>query len=209
MFVAGLQVRQLTPRSRVLQSTTPFVQSECTGGYLCGTEFQQQGCYASPDYSTCSYNAAVGQSYCTVCICYGSDSGVCDTSSGSTTGTSQPDIYTGDASTRTLYLSFKSLVVLWLFCVWFNAFGFFCCFWYFCSLFLFWCFFISLIFQISHVRFRFSRLSFLAFVSSIPHFVRLFFNTQLRSAAFKLLWKYFLLEATLVDICVVIIFTSS
>ena len=142
MFAPGLQVRQLTPRSHTLQYTTPFVQSECTGGYLCGTQFQQQGCYASPDYSTCSYNAAAGESYCTVCICYGSDSGVCDTSSSgswSTTGTPQPDLYTGDASITMTRLSFKSLVVLWLFCIWFNALGFFCCFWYLFLLLFFCC----------------------------------------------------------------------
>ena len=51
------------------------------------------------------------------------------------------------------------------------------------------CFFISLVFQISRVQFRLSRCSFFAFVSSIPYFVQLVFNTQLRRAAFELLWK--------------------
>jgi hypothetical protein len=126
----GVQVRQLTPRDRTIQPATPFVQSECTGGYLCGGDFQQQGCYASPDYSTCSYDSSSGESMCTVCICYGSTGGVCDSSSSSaSTSTAQPDLYTGAGSRMSF--SFKSFVVLLLFCLWFNSFGLFCCFWYF------------------------------------------------------------------------------
>jgi hypothetical protein len=79
----------LYPRAHTLQFAQPFPQSECTGGYLCGTAFQQQGCYATPDYSTCHFDASLGYSTCTVCICQGFDSGEngCDTSSpGTNTG---------------------------------------------------------------------------------------------------------------------------
>lgn len=147
---SGWQVRQLTPRSHELQYTTPFPQSQCTGGYLCGTEFQQHGCYASPDYSSCSYDSAAGESYCTICICYGSDS-ECDSSSGQAGTTPQPEIFPAAASMTSF--SFKSFVCLLLFCVWFNALGSFYCFWY---LFLFFLFAVSLShwFQISHVLSR-------------------------------------------------------
>jgi hypothetical protein len=124
-----LQVRQIAPRSYEIETTTPFVQSECTGGHLCGAQFQQ-GCYASPDFSTCSYSPSEGVSMCTVCICYGSESGGgCDKGSGSATTTPQPDLFS--AATSTVRFSFKSVIVLLLcFCVWFDVLGLFCCFWY-------------------------------------------------------------------------------
>lgn len=129
-----VQVHPLLPRSHTLTFTTPFVQSQCTGGYLCGTAFQQNGCYATPDYSTCHFDASLGLSTCTVCICNGYDNGEtgCDTSSsggsgsggGGTTVYVQPsptnsggqsDLFTGVSSKR--FVSKKLLVGFASFCV--------------------------------------------------------------------------------------------
>ena|SRR5436190_3819460 len=120
-----LEIRELSPRAHSLQYTTPFIQSQCTGGYLCGPDFLDRGCYASPDYSTCYYDSAQGSSVCTVCICYGMDSGEngCDTSApGSPTGVAHPSLFVG-SSNKPHVVSFKSVIGLFLVCVWFNVFG--------------------------------------------------------------------------------------
>ena len=77
-----VQVHRLYERAHKLQYSSPFIQSQCTSGALCGAQFARQGCYASPDYSTCHYDSSQGVSTCTVCICYGFDTGQsgCDTS---------------------------------------------------------------------------------------------------------------------------------
>ena len=123
--VGALEVRGLSPRAHTLQYTTPFIQSQCTGGSLCGSDFVAMGCYASPDYSTCYYDSAQGYSLCTVCICYGMDSGEngCDISApGSPTATPHPDLYLGRSSKQHV-VSFKLVIGLFLVCVWFNVFG--------------------------------------------------------------------------------------
>src|SRR5271155_5183004 len=73
----AVQGHSLYVSDQTLTPGTPFLQSECTSGYLCGAEFEQDGCYASPDYSTCQYDASQGASYCTTCIGYGGRAG-CD-----------------------------------------------------------------------------------------------------------------------------------
>lgn len=131
-----IQVHHLYPRSHTLTFTTPFVQSQCTGGYLCGTAFQQNGCYATPDYSTCHYDASQGVSTCTVCICNGYDNGNtgCDSggSGGSgSTGNGAPatttnsafNLFTGSSSGR--FVSVKLLVGLASFSVLSNVLGVF------------------------------------------------------------------------------------
>ena len=136
-----VRTHQLFPRAFEIQSSTPFLQSQCTGGYLCGWQFQQQGCYATPDYSTCSYNPSAGASYCTVCICYGFENGEngCDQSS-STTSTStttgirgqtltnvgapgQGELFNSASRNRLFHI--KSFVVLLSFCLFNNLFGMF------------------------------------------------------------------------------------
>jgi len=112
----------LIPRAHEI--TGSFDQSQCTGGYLCGTAFQQNGCYATPDYSTCQYDSSQGVSVCTVCICYGYDSGEtgCDQSGSSGSGSGS-----GVSSVGVLNASFKrsvplkSLVVVLSLCVLSNA----------------------------------------------------------------------------------------
>lgn len=83
-----VQPHSLYARAHTLTYSTPFLQSQCTGGYLCGSAFQQNGCYASPDYSTCYYDSSEGASVCTVCICHGYDTGEigCDGSGGNPGG---------------------------------------------------------------------------------------------------------------------------
>jgi hypothetical protein len=123
----GIEMRQLSPRSHALQYTTPFIQSECTGGQLCGMDFEQAGCYAAPDYSTCHYDATQGATVCTVCICYGFDSGVngCNNdyfgSSPTKTGGSQASLYPGSSNKR--FVPFKSFVLLSCVSLWFNVIG--------------------------------------------------------------------------------------
>src|SRR5271154_4353699 len=85
----AVQGHSLYVRDQTLTPGTPFLQSECTSGYLCGAQFEQDGCYASPDYSTCQYDASQGASYCTTCICYGGSAG-CDSSSAGTPAGSPP-----------------------------------------------------------------------------------------------------------------------
>src|SRR5277367_4309309 len=80
-----VQGHHLYFRDQTLQYSTPFLQSECTSGSLCGAQFEQNGCYASPDYSTCHYDSSQGASYCTSCICYGGSAG-CDSSSAGSPG---------------------------------------------------------------------------------------------------------------------------
>ena len=130
-----IQVHPLYPRSHTLTFTTPFVQSQCTGGYLCGTAFQQNGCYATPDYSTCHFDASQGVSTCTVCICNGYDNGKtgCDSGGNGGTGTgngapatttnSAFSLFTGTSSKRSI--SVKLLVGLASFCVLSNVLGVF------------------------------------------------------------------------------------
>lgn len=122
-----LEIRELSPRAHTLQYPTPFVQSQCTSGSLCGPNFVSSGCYASPDYSTCYYDSAQGYSVCTTCICYGLDSGEngCDTSApGSPTspGGVHPSLYVG-SSNKPHVVSFKLAIGLFLVCVWFNVVG--------------------------------------------------------------------------------------
>jgi hypothetical protein len=141
-----IQVHPLYPRSHTLSFTTPFVQSQCTGGYLCGTAFQQNGCYATPDYSTCHFDASLGLSTCTVCICNGYDNGKtgCDSSGsgsgsgaggGTTiftnpsptnaggTGNGPYSLFTGVSSKR--IVSVKLLMGLTSFCLLSQVFGMF------------------------------------------------------------------------------------
>lgn len=112
------------PRAHEVTSATPFTQSQCTGGYLCGTAFQQNGCYATPDYSTCQYSASAGVSVCTVCICYGYDSGQtgCSRGSGSSSGTSNNFGLINSSSKRSVPL--KSLLLVLLLCVLRDAIAF-------------------------------------------------------------------------------------
>ena len=120
-----LEIRELSPRSHALQYTTPFIQSQCTSGDLCGSDFVSLGCYASPDYSTCYYDSAQGYSVCTVCICYGMDSGEngCDTNApGTSTSVAHPSLYVG-SSNKKHAVSFKMVIGLFLVCVWLNVFG--------------------------------------------------------------------------------------
>jgi hypothetical protein len=114
------------PRSHTI--TGSFVQSECTGGYLCGTAFQQNGCYATPDYSTCQFDSSLGESVCTVCICYGYDSGEtgCNSggsgssgSSGSGSGGTSVNDLLNSSSKRSVPL--RSLVIVLSLCVLSNA----------------------------------------------------------------------------------------
>jgi len=122
----ALEIRELSPRAHALQYPTPFVQSQCTGGYLCGIDFVSAGCYASPDYSTCYYDSDAGYSVCTTCICYGLDTGEsgCDMSApGSPTslGGPNPSLYLGSSNKQ--HVSFKLAIGVFLVCVWFNVIG--------------------------------------------------------------------------------------
>src|SRR2546423_4609651 len=144
-----VHVHPLYPRSHALSFNTPFVQSQCTGGSLCGNAFQQNGCYATPDYSTCHFDASQGVSTCTVCICFGYDNGKtgCDSSgSGSGSGggngggtrTAKPSptntggsgLFFGNSGNRVGSLK-KVLVGLSMFVVLSNV---FCMFGMFCDL---------------------------------------------------------------------------
>ena len=84
--MSSFEIHQLTPRAHSIQSATPFLQSECTSGQLCGAAFANQGCYATPDYSTCHFDPSQGASVCTICICNGFDNGEtgCDSRGSST-----------------------------------------------------------------------------------------------------------------------------
>jgi hypothetical protein len=141
-------IRHLSPRSYSVQPTTPFLQNQCTSGSLCGQNFAANGCYASPDYSTCHYEASEGASVCTICICYGFESGQnsCDQGSPTSNNVPHPSLFLGSASKR--FVPFKSFVfVLLWFSVWFHVIGISCLFWYlsFCVLFAHsdWCFFVT------------------------------------------------------------------
>jgi hypothetical protein len=85
-----VQGHSLYVRDQTLTYGTPFLQSECTSGSLCGAQFEQNGCYASPDYSTCQYDSSQGASYCTTCICYGGSAGCDSSSAGSPAGSPAP-----------------------------------------------------------------------------------------------------------------------
>lgn len=144
--MSSFEIHQLTPRAHSIQSATPFLQSECTSGQLCGAAFANQGCYATPDYSTCHFDPSQGASVCTICICNGFDNGEtgCDSRGSSTTITTnvpQASLFVGSASKP--FVPFKSFVFILL---WFSV-------WNFMSflIFLFW--YLSVCSNFSHSDF--------------------------------------------------------
>src|SRR2546423_5035372 len=110
-----VHVHPLYPRSHALSFNTPFVQSQCTGGYLCGNAFQQRGCYATPDYSTCHFDSSQGISVCTTCICFGFDNGSngCDRGPGTSTGNTPGSHPTGGGKVSLCELIRRIWVVYW------------------------------------------------------------------------------------------------